>query len=250
MYYAEHRFLGDTTQLPTDGNEKSSGAPENVTVLELDNNLRVTYGEINGFAGDYFGFEKPISSAASAGEMKEVFQSWFDLLGVAPGGKLKAEALRAELKVVNDQVVHVLQSPTGGTGDELAMIYKNTPLDITHMQEVSKNPKWAKGADFIKLLQTNADHFGDEARLVYNAGHSLAIDYAVKGELSKALAINGFADHFLQDSFAAGHLRVPRAKLLSLSKRAVLGLDMAINASANVSFLASRIFSPTFEDPD
>lgn len=244
MYYAEHRFLGDTTQLPTDGNEKSGGASDNVTVLELDNSLRVTYGEINGFAGDYFGFERPISSAASVGEMKELFQSWFDLLGAAPGGKPKAEAFRAELKGVNDQVDRVLRSATGGTGDELAMIYKKTPLNVWRMEEISKDARWAQGANFMRLLETNADHFGDEARLVYNAGHALAIDYAVKGDFSKALAINGFADHFLQDSFAAGHLRVPRAKIMDVSKAAVSGFDKVINFSANVSFPASGSFSP------
>jgi len=147
--------------------------------------------------------------------------------------------LRAELKVVNDQVDRVLRSATGGTGDELAMIYKKTPLNVWRMEEVSKDARWAKGANFMRLLETNADHFGNEARLVYNAGHSLAIDYAVKGDFSKALAINGFADHFLQDSFAAGHLRVPRAKIMDLSKAAVLGLEKVINFSANVSFPAA-----------
>jgi hypothetical protein len=239
MYYSEHRFLGDTTKLPPDGDEKSIGSTASATVLKLDNDLLVTYGEINGFAGDYFGLETPISSAGNTGEMKELFQNWFNLLGVSPKGKLKAEQLRKELKTVNDQVDSILRSATGGTGDELANVYKKTPLDILHMNDVTNDNKWAEGANFMKLLETNVDHFGEEARLVYNAGHSLAIDYAVKGELSKALAINGFADHFLQDSFAAGHLRVPRAKLMEVSKSAFLPMDKIINASANVSFPAS-----------
>jgi hypothetical protein len=243
MYYAEHRFLGDTTQPPTDVNQDSNGATDKVTLLELENKLLVTYGEINGFAGDYFGYERPISSASNFVEMKELFQSWFNLLGVSEGGKAKAEALRAELKVVNDQVVRVLQSATGGTGDELAEVYKKTPLNVWRMDDISKDTRWAKGASFLRLAETNIDHFGDEARLTYNAGHSLAIDCAVKGDLSKALAINGFADHFLQDSFAAGHLRVPRAKLWDISKAAVLGKDTAINLSSNVSFQHTYSFS-------
>lgn len=234
MYYAEHRFLGDTTALPTDSNVPSLPTSDTATVLELENKLLVTYGEINGF-GDYFGFAEPISCASSAEEMKALFHSWFDLLGTAAGGKLKAEALRTELKAVNDQVVHVLTSATGGTGDELAKVYKDTPLNVSRMEAISKDVRWAKGAAFMKLLATNADHFGEEARRVYEAGHTLAIDFAVKGELSKALAINGFADHFLQDSFAAGHLRVPRLEIMKLSNNAVMGLEFLVNATANVS---------------
>ncbi|KAL0932511.1 uncharacterized protein CTRU02_211474 [Colletotrichum truncatum] len=214
---------------------EAGSAVADAPALTLENGLVLTYGEINGFAGDYFGFEEPISSESSVTERKARFQRWFDLLGVAPGGKLKAEALRSELKLVNDQADSVLRSPTGGTAHELAVVYEKTPLDIRHLDTISKDPRWGpNGAQFMRLLETNVDHFGAEARIAYNTGHTLALEWASKGQFQKALAINGFADHFLEDSFAAGHLRVPRALIMEVSKSAAAYVDKVVNAYANV----------------
>lgn len=59
----------------------------------------------------------------------------------------------------------------------------------------------------------NWDHFGAAARLAYDAGHFAALAAAAGGDLLGAYAMNAFADHYLEDSFSAGHMRVPR-KLL------------------------------------
>lgn len=238
MYYAEHRFLGDTISLPKEHEPESHEVPATATPFTLDNGLLVTYGEINGFAGDYFGMDKPISSLGNLDKMKDFVQRWFDLLAFSPSGKPKAEALRTELKIVNDQADKVLRSPSGGTASELAAVYKNTPLDIWHLDNVSKDARWANGASFMQLLETNVDHFGAEARVVYNAGHAVALDIATSGNLTKALAVNAFADHFLQDSFAAGHLRVPRAQVMEVTKHETYTIPKfatIVNASSNVS---------------
>lgn len=238
MYYAEHRFLGDTVDINCNHDQQSNGVPQAAATLKLENDLVVSYGEINGFAGDYFGFDKPISSESNIDKMKDIFQRWFDLLGYSPGGKLKAEALRSELKPLNDQADKILRSASGGTAAELAAVYQKSPLDIWKLDTVSKDSRWANGASFMQLLEANVDHFGPEARATYNAGHALALDWAVKGDLTKALAINGFADHFLQDSFAAGHMRVPRAEIMAASKdpsNSLPPMPTMINGSSNVS---------------
>ena len=54
---------------------------------------------------------------------------------------------------------------------------------------------------YAGLAQINWDHFGDDARTAYNAGHATAIQRAIDGDLEGAYALNAFADHFLQDSF-------------------------------------------------
>jgi hypothetical protein len=43
-------------------------------------------------------------------------------------------------------------------------------------------------------------------KTTYEKWHQLAIQTAMKGDLNQAMAINAFADHFLTDAFAAGHL--------------------------------------------
>ncbi|MCB9026951.1 MAG: hypothetical protein H6625_11570 [Bdellovibrionaceae bacterium] len=81
--------------------------------------------------------------------------------------------------------------------------------------------------NMIKTILANTDHFGWHNMKAYVRIHGLAIKEAIlAGELRKkglikqsdlhlrnALFINGFADHFLTDAFAAGHIRVPRFQL-------------------------------------
>lgn len=235
MYFAEHRFLGDTVDISKD---RQSGVSTLATPLTLENGLVVTYGEINGFAGDYFGLDKPISSDGSLEKRKDIFQRWFDLLGFSPGGKPKAEAIRTELKIMNDKADKVLRSASNNAAEELAEVYRKTPLDLQQLNKVSTDQRWTNGASFMQLLEANIDHFGPEARLTYDAGHALALDWAAKGDLSKALAINGFADHFLEDSFAAGHMRVPRADIAEVSTHTMVVVpyfSKLINASSSVS---------------
>jgi hypothetical protein len=69
------------------------------------------------------------------------------------------------------------------------------------------------------------DHFGADAVTAYLAGHGLAVKQAaqlhgqdptsraVQMKLLQAYGFNAFADHFLTDLFAAGHVRTPRRAL-------------------------------------
>ncbi|KAJ4310916.1 hypothetical protein N0V84_010720 [Fusarium piperis] len=218
MYFAEHRFLGDTVDVHEEVANRHGS-------LTLSNGLVVTYGEINGLAGDYFGLDKPISSEPNAELMREMFRRWFDLLDFSPAGKLKAEAVMNEPRTMNDKALAVMRSGSENAATELAAVYKDTSLDITRLEEISKDDKWAIGSSFMQLFEANVDHFGVEARSTYDPGHTVALELAAKGELMTALTVNGFADHFLQDSFAAGHIRVPHREIAEIAK--------IINASSN-----------------
>jgi hypothetical protein len=251
MYFAEHRFLGDTVNVSDD--HQSSSHKEAAT-LHLTNGLAVTYGEINGLAGDYFGLDKPISSEPNAERMKVMFRRWFDLLDFPPAGKLKAEAITKELSSMNEKALAVMRSNSENAAAELAAVYKDNPLDITHLEEVSKDSRWAIGSSFMQLLEANVDHFGVEARSTYNAGHAVALEVAAGGDLMTALAVNAFADHFLQDSFAAGHIRVPRKEIADIAKNHPYSIpflkfeDIAkvINASSNVGLSLAPVLYTTF----
>lgn len=66
---------------------------------------------------------------------------------------------------------------------------------------------------YLLLAQNNFDHFGVYAIAAYKAGQNCATEKAIAGDLTTAYAMNAFANHFLTDLFAAGHLRVPRLEL-------------------------------------
>ncbi len=86
---------------------------------------------------------------------------------------------------------------------------------------------------YLGLAQINWDHFGADACTVYNAGHATAIQKAISGDLDGVHAMNAFADHFLEDSFSAGHLRTP-CPLLHKS------MDITADACAKVRSLPSQ----------
>lgn len=93
--------------------------------------------------------------------------------------------------------------------------------DVTHAE-------WEKatGGRYLNLAMNNFTHFAPFSALItpgvssvsrpqnhkseWEKYHKRAIDYARKGtnsnDLEKAYIINAFADHFLTDAFAAGHL--------------------------------------------
>ena len=83
------------------------------------------------------------------------------------------------------------------------------------------------GGDYLRVVSNNFSHFVWDNIKAYTQYHQRALHYArAAGQvrrrgniaeahklLNRALFINAFADHFLTDAFAAGHLRVPRREL-------------------------------------
>lgn len=76
---------------------------------------------------------------------------------------------------------------------------------------------------YVELALDNTDHFGWHNVVAYCRYHEKAIDCAISAGsesaldegFRRALYYNGFADHFLTDGFAAGHIRVPRQQIRS-----------------------------------
>ncbi|SEU37554.1 hypothetical protein [Stigmatella erecta] len=71
--------------------------------------------------------------------------------------------------------------------------------------------------DYVNLANENQDHFAPRSWARYALHHQEALLLALDKDLDAALVRNAFADHFLTDAFASGHLRVPRDLLLGLS---------------------------------
>ena len=78
--------------------------------------------------------------------------------------------------------------------------------------------------EWLEVVSRNIDHFGWHNMRAYVQNHKKALELAVysfklrnegksaqaKIALDRALIVNSFADHYLTDAFAAGHIRVPR----------------------------------------
>ncbi|MBN1210558.1 MAG: hypothetical protein JXB05_37235 [Myxococcaceae bacterium] len=71
--------------------------------------------------------------------------------------------------------------------------------------------------DYAMLANENQDHFAPRSWARYARHHADALRLALDKNLDAALLCNAFADHFLTDAFASGHLRVPRDGLVGLS---------------------------------
>ncbi len=89
---------------------------------------------------------------------------------------------------------------------------------------------------YLEVVSQNYSHFGWNNMVAYVEFHGQALQmaknsYDVKTSnpilshqlLNKALIYNGYADHYLTDAFASGHIRVPRIQIKDWSKRELPG---------------------------
>lgn len=79
---------------------------------------------------------------------------------------------------------------------------------------------------YLEVLSQNYNHFGWNNMVSYVDFHQKALQFAKKSYdlretnpvqsralFNKALIFNAYADHYLTDAFAAGHIRVPRIQI-------------------------------------
>lgn len=83
---------------------------------------------------------------------------------------------------------------------------------------------WWNAKHYAELALRNNSHFGWHNALTYVTWHERALELAARASReanpeaksllwSEAVYTNGFADHFLTDGFAAGHVRTPAAQI-------------------------------------
>ncbi|KAI9800895.1 MAG: hypothetical protein M1833_003031 [Piccolia ochrophora] len=212
--YAEHGFIGDTITL-TLPNGQSSVAVK--YPFKLPNGLSVTYGQINGLAGDFYGTTKPISDGTSPKDQGTRFQAAYETLALNKASRQPAEA-QSILVILQKEVAAINEALKKGI--DPSSVYAKLDDETWSLQDKTlRRP--SDQPTYIGLAKINWDHFGADARTAYNAGHTMALQQAIQGSdpqnLFTAYTMNAFADHFLQDSFSAGHLRTPRRQLHSTS---------------------------------
>ena len=242
--YAEHNFLGDTIFLK---NIKGNDIVAVDWKFALPNGLELTYGQINGLAGDFYGTNQPISDGTTPADQTSRFTNAFNMLA-KENTRTPTEApiilgiLQQEVDAVN-KAIEEHKDPW-----EVAYPYLGQMNTLLQMATFGRT---APGLSYLGLAQINWDHFGADARTAYDVGHQAALNIAIwgkgnEGQLELAYATNAFADHFLEDSFASGHLRTPRralhkkddpsadvcAKVSLPYERAFIGFVLTLRASS------------------
>lgn len=111
--YAEHSYLGDAISLTlADGTTVTAEDH----LFGLENGLNVTYGEINGLAGDFYGTDKPISDGSTDDDKRARFLDAYKTLA-APSTLQPTEAkdilkvLKKEVDAINE-VLHNHEDPS------------------------------------------------------------------------------------------------------------------------------------------
>ncbi|KAF9692945.1 hypothetical protein EKO04_008962 [Ascochyta lentis] len=203
--YAEHSYLGDSLTLAWD--DGNSYVAKNKPFM-LQNGLEVTYGQINGLAGDFYATVNPISDGKDPQDQRNRFlQAWHWLAIDTTRNPLEAQQI---LKLLFKEVEMVQDALD--KGEDPSTVYPKIP-DVTAQLQLATVTRPPECPSYLMMAKINWDHFGVDARTAYNACHSYALQVAAAGDLQLGYAMNAFGDHFLQDSFAAGHMRTPRRKL-------------------------------------
>ena len=132
-----------------------------------------------------------------------------------------------------------------------------------------KDEEWdqATGGKYTELAEKNSAHFAppnpaliapsgkarSDHKSQWEVYHSAALVGASKGDKDQALMMNAFADHFLTDAFAAGHLfnkddamHQFNVKLRKVSDRFIKAVAKEVWADKSVAKFVSKFETDTF----
>ncbi len=191
----EHLLLGNKAY-----EEVCREFPECPTaLLRRDGKQSFSYGELVGLNGDFY--DSPL------GVYEEKEPSWFRLY--------RRDATRTKTLFYRELASIQAMMDPHAPGD-----YPDYNVAYT-----------LKSPGYIRISEANDEHFGFYLALRYLTEHQEALRKALSGHqlrdedpigaerlLQEALFHNSFADHFLSDGFASGHLRNPRVQTRTWAK--------------------------------
>lgn len=215
--FAGHHWLGNAINL-TDENGRVIPAKDYPFGF-YNGQVELTYGQINGLAGDFYGTEEAISGENDLEDdslekqiirFKKAYLTMAEASPAAPNRQ--PWEINQILRMLAKEVKEVEAVYTaGGNPSKIYPEIEGKAWEL-EMQAITLD-RPAGQRTYAGLTWHNFDHFGEDAETAYNAGHTLALRTAGQGDLDQAYRLNAFADHFLEDRFAAGHLRTPRRAL-------------------------------------
>ncbi|MBL7479307.1 phospholipase [Legionella bononiensis] len=224
----EHKNLGDLVRL-----HLSSAHSSGETIkLALPNGLKLSYGEIVMYAGDMFGDPNKTISSCAEQDRLSCFQAQFEAMGIK--GTLTDKRCSNPVNQANNigNYMNEIEKKL-----ELSRQNGQSDWDFYDKEDVAITKKlnrltcggsvissFIPFGTYIKLAEVNYDHFAPDSLIAYKTGHRYALETALKGFAKKeagqteeaeqllalAYAQNAFANHYLTDSFSAGHMRTPR----------------------------------------
>jgi hypothetical protein len=234
MESCEHVAVGNGITLKgADG----TALPGRTTMLPVGN-MTLTYGHVIALGGDFYGVGaqpagpgRPALAAldpiSSSPVPEQAFSSAYLTLASAQGAELVAIlAVMDEEQAAIDAAVAAQLQPSAAynkLGDTLS--YKWNEITGGGPASGGVVSILTDPGRYIDLASVNMDHFGADAVKAYLAGHGLALKQAaqlhgqdasspaVQMKLLQCYGMNAFADHFLTDLFAGGHVRTPRRAL-------------------------------------
>ncbi len=213
----EHQNIGASVTLQTTTGSRIKGDKLVVMPLRTDRgeSLQLTFADMIWLSGDYIG-EPDVSIGRSGKEsdFQRNVDSYKRYKGYIPKIMWVYQQLLDHVKdninsgnklEISDSFDKNFNAATGGFGyGDL----RSTPDD---------GPDQGMRGLYLQLATYDYDHFGEDATKAYLVGHGLALKLASKAtneeELLYAYAVEGYADHFMTDTFAAGHIRTPRKEI-------------------------------------
>jgi hypothetical protein len=189
----EHAWLGSTgaaRALQALRAERQIDIPADIfeSVPRRSGKESLQYGEIVALSGDFYGTPT------------ELFEEKSSLIDI-PGQTNDLDDLR---KIFAEELAWIEARRKGTAG--------------ATYPEANVRLAW-NAKSYVELALDNNAHFGWHNVVAYCQHHARALELAVAARgredetFRRALYTNAFADHFLTDGFAAGHIRVPRAEI-------------------------------------
>ena len=192
----EHVLIGNAAFKKVLAEANLSDIP--ASIRRADGKFDFTYGELVAFGGDLYRTPEDL-------DQDTYTQSWKTPLANNINGA--REIFAGELDNIQEQI------------DSGKLDYKDNNIPFLA----------AFPSSYVSLAENNVDHFGWYNGKAYVKYHQAALDLALKANqssapekidlLRRALLTNAFADHFLTDGFASGHIRVPRTQSLQWGQK-------------------------------
>jgi len=176
-------------------------------ISRKDKKMDFTYGELVAFSGDFYETPSALDSDTGTG---------LSFLG--------RNNLKKGKQIIEEEIKQIDKQKHGVTAED------SKYLDST-FQWILAFP-----SVYLSVSANNYAHFGWYNIKEYVFHHQAALDAALKGFKStdpdtkneffrEALLKNSFADHFLTDGFASGHIRNPRTQSISWDKKKGCSID-------------------------
>ncbi len=255
--------------------QELDGFIDSATLVISQEQVQMTAGEWVSLAGDFYGIvNRPISGLPNEtiifDESKRRFEeAYTTLAGVTQNEKSELNKLLTEIREEEREVAiakqkglsvsKVLHERSAISNPKYAEITANS---VIARFLVSQMPLAITGLSidtrYLSLSETNFDHFGNDAKTAYRAGHEVALMTAAiakkfyddknfkewKKYFTRALTQELFACHFLTDLFSSGHMRVPRKEMVRVLKNykiaGLLALIMHNEDGENGLWVTSR----------